>query len=81
MDRETVVRRFGKAALNAERTVELSAEAAVAAVRVTFLVPKTVTTDPLWILPDGLLLYQPKTRGVLFFSDSLLARRKVFWLT
>lgn len=57
MAKEGVVRQFAEAAFDAGTDVELSGNAAEAAVKVAFLVPEVASADPLWSSLNGLLLY------------------------
>lgn len=56
--KDTVLRKFAKAALDAGTDVMLSRKAAQAAARMISFVPEVATADPLWYPPDGLSLYQ-----------------------
>lgn len=71
MAEKAAMKRFGNAALDAEKDAGLSRKAADTTIRVASLSPKVATGDPLWLLPSELSLWQCVTRRVPTFMRTL----------
>lgn len=71
MAKETVLREFAKAALDAYTDVQVNGKAAEAAFMVAFLMLEMRAASSLKSPQDGLRLYQCMSRDVRFFPESL----------